>query len=769
MAADFTNTPLSLEVNNGELTIKDGLLELFTRDDMYNQFGEQEIIVEWSQSGEIQSHSFTPDVSWSGSTETILVFGLNDSPANFNGSQTVTNLYVAAPAASVSSYKIVQLWDDDTAPGAIRIEDDLANQYSLAELIEAVAPTATQLKISTGAGPFVTLEADVDKDGGSNKWIQLLDNESDGGYDEFGDLGLGSFTGSVGMYADVSPNVEITTILDENDNVVYGGDAPAGVIMDITQYEVVDSQAIRLLDSNGDAILWQAFIDDFSGQVDAPQAGVHGLTITINGYELEKMFGGEDGAEEIQFLDAYNSPAFSPSMPSPGTTGSVDSAFTFELSGSGSSSSGGSAEDTMTSGEDSTGGSATVTDLDENAEDGIVGLVSNLVDQQLANELAEDIAIEQQLIDDAIALMNTDNGNDMEYLEAVTEAFENYLEQAHPAQVQLIVGVLAALHDLMEEAVEWSALESARDKIELRKVEVDNALDSMELQTLNKILNRFAQNNQGATVDKAFIQGLLADSSGDYLIGLYHNDGTYSYADGVAVGGGAAGAAIVFQVKVTALRKALDDMDAMKLAQDPIFEQALDDAAVAWSQDFKADFAFVYDSSRVANDKDVAYYMDSTINSDTGIEVGIERRLADGVVDGGGDAIDVVSGSTQLGGEGVYWLSTETDDVAVNDPSTDTATGTADDYSAFQFQPRAADGSDIGAPIGVGGQLPPGTAVQQVRDGGQLHHSGGTTPSTAFVDVSNKFFRGGFAELEQAILLKHSLKKDPATGTYSER
>ena len=461
------------------------------------------------------------------------------------------------------------------------------------------------------------------------------------------------------------------------------------------------------------------------------------------------------GAEVVQLVE-FNGPSF------------MDFTELYSVGGSSSSSSSSSMADTFASDADATGGSATIAELEDNAEDGIAGYVHNLSPTAMCDEFTDALSDEQQLLDDAIVLFNTDNGSDQQFMEQVTDAFENYINEAHPVIVQVMVGVLSALHSSSEKMVAWSALESARDTILNRKADLDVCLDQMELTTITKILSRFTMNIEGqngtaaSPIDKAYVQSLIPDGQGKYKIALVMNDGQGAIADGSYPS-----TQKVLDVDVTALRKALDAADTRLHGvggADDVFQGELDEATEEWSEAFNADAAFIYDSRRAANAQDVAYYNDA--------QDGLARRTEDRVFGEGGDVIPMttpIAENHQLGEEMVYWLSSDASgDVASDDPNWSASGTSQDDYALKEFSPRDITGAEItpGLKVPVGDQLPAGTVIQAVRDGGQAQKAGTVTVS---VDAGLKKFGGGFEELEKAILLRHSLKKDPVSGEYSER
>jgi len=376
--------------------------------------------------------------------------------------------------------------------------------------------------------------------------------------------------------------------------------------------------------------------------------------------------------------------------------------------------------DTFTSADDGASNSpASVAPLDDNAEDGIIGHLQDLLENDICDALTSDIAPEQQLIDDMIALINVDNGADAQFAEDVTDAMEGYIEAAHPALVQSMLAMVEMLHNSNEELVEWSYLKHMRDLVEIRRAALDTCLDDQKTLGLAKVLNRlFAQVGGTTVVSEADLvaspptggvtegDGTNGFSAGQFFVDVNHPDGNGGY--------------ITAKIPVTSIRKALLNLAAKRLAAATAFDDARDAAAVDWSEDFKNEFLFEYDSLRTANAQDASF--DNTITI--------------------GD---------QLGQSAVYAIASDTsDDVASAEAEYDTAGSTDDDYPTGAKSVMARDASDAElSRVSVGGVFPANSVDQ----------SGAS--------LAGKTFGGGFDELRVQILIKHSLKE--VSGNLVER
>ena len=334
------------------------------------------------------------------------------------------------------------------------------------------------------------------------------------------------------------------------------------------------------------------------------------------------------------------------SGPSAGFNGTVISATPAVAPAAGSP----QAFDTLTSaGDNASSNAASVTPLDDNSEDGIVGHLHDLLENDICDAFANDIAPEQQMLDDMISLINVDNGADAQFAEDITDAMESYIEAAHPALVQSMLGMIEMLHNSNEELVEWSFLKHMRDLVEARRAALDTCLDDQKSLGLDKVLNRlFAQVGASVTVTEADLvaspptggvtegDGTNGFAVGEYFVDVNHPDGSGGY--------------IAAKIPVTSMRKALLNLSNKRTVAETAFNDARDAAAVNWSEDFKNEFLFEYDSLRTANAQDASF--DNTITI--------------------GD---------QLGQSAVYAIASDTsDDVASAEAEYDTAGSTDDDY-----------------------------------------------------------------------------------------
>ena len=189
-----------------------------------------------------------------------------------------------------------------------------------------------------------------------------------------------------------------------------------------------------------------------------------------------------------------------------------------------------SIENTNDSGENQVTGSASVSTFVDNPAqgEGIVGPLSNLADQAICNEFTTTLAPEQQLLDDIISIINTDNGDDAVFVESVTSAMEDYLDEAHPAMVQAIYSMIEMVHLSNEELVEWSVLKAARDAMEARKAELETCLDDKRDEGLNKVLNRLGALVSGTTVDLAYLEGLQSPATASVdVVSIADTDGVF--------------------------------------------------------------------------------------------------------------------------------------------------------------------------------------------------------------------------------------------------
>ena len=372
---------------------------------------------------------------------------------------------------------------------------------------------------------------------------------------------------------------------------------------------------------------------------------------------------------------------------------------------------GSSAEDTVSSGEDnvSAPGNASVTPLDDNDDNGIVGYLQDLAEGQICDAFTQDIQPEQDLIDNMIALINADNGADEQFATDITEAMEDYLESAHPAMVQAIVGMIEMLDASNEELVEWSVLKRARDLMELRKAELDTCLDERRDEGFDKVVSRLAAiaapGQQLQTVAD-FIA--LAAQAAPHTV-------TVEMADG-------AGGTIQSTVDITSLVKGLKRLQDVRTQKDADFLLATQEATEEWSEAFKAEFLFKYDGRRVANQRDVDY-ADATEGVGNhsvalGVEIGEERVYVLAT-----DQTDNVSGAVAA-----YWAA---------DPFKD------DNYQSWSIKAHDQNGAEVAS-----GNYAGTDHEDRVKVGDQF--PGALNSSTVFtqggVDISGEIFGGGLAE-----------------------
>ena len=389
-----------------------------------------------------------------------------------------------------------------------------------------------------------------------------------------------------------------------------------------------------------------------------------------------------------------------------------------------------SSEDTVTSGEDNVTGSssATVTPLDDNSEDGIVGYLQDLSEGDICDAFTNDIAPEQQMLDDMIALINQDNGADEQFATDITEAMENYLEAAHPALVQAIVGMIDMMDKSNEELVEWSVLKAARDLMEARKAGLDTCLDERRDQGLAKVLNRIAAIAAPGTA-LTYADILALPDQAQHTVTVEMSDGTAS-------------GKIQSTVDITSLVKGLKHLAQVRNDADDVFVEDTQTATREWSEAFKSEFLFKYDGQRAANQRDVDY-ADS-------VEGG-----GDGSAGSGG-----ISVGQLVGEERVYVLATDqTDNVSgVATPAYWAADSTTpgeqqDNYQSWSIQAKDASGVDVPSGLYTGDA----DHENRVKVGDAFPALSSTQGGVAIAALK---FGGGFAELVEAIKWKHGMKLD---------
>jgi len=390
-------------------------------------------------------------------------------------------------------------------------------------------------------------------------------------------------------------------------------------------------------------------------------------------------------------------------------------------------------EDTVTSGEDNVTGSsnASVAGLDDNSENGIVGYLQDLNEGDICDAFTNDIAPEQQLLDDMIALINADNGADEQFATDITEAMEDYLEAAHPALVQAIVGMIDMMDKSNEELVEWSVLKTARDLMEARKAGLDTCLDERRDAGLDKVLTRLdAIASPGQPLTRAAILALPVQSQHTVTVEMDNGNG------GV----------IQSTVDITSLVKAIKHLRDVRQDQDDLFVENTQKATREWSEAFKSEFLFKYDGQRTANQRDVDH--------------------ADAEA-GGGAGSGGISVGQVIGEERVYVLATDqTDNVSgVATPAYWAADSTTpgeqqDNYQSWSIQPKDASGANILSGLYSGDADHAG----RVKVGDAFPALSSTQGGVAIATLP---FGGGFAELVEAIKWKHGMKLD-VNGDFKE-
>ena len=226
---------------------------------------------------------------------------------------------------------------------------------------------------------------------------------------------------------------------------------------------------------------------------------------------------------------------------------------------------------------------ASVRPLDDNSEDGIIGHLHDLGDGAICDSFIADFR-RAELLDEMVALINMDNGADAQFAESITDAMEDYIESAHPALVQSMLGMIEMLHNSNEELVEWSILKQMRDLVELRRQELDTCLDDQKTIGLDKVLSRLFAQVDGVQVGESDLvasplpaggpvkegDGSNGFNAGQFFVDVNHPDGEGGY--------------IAAKIEVTAMRKALMNLAAKRTAAGLAFDSARDAAAVQWSR-----------------------------------------------------------------------------------------------------------------------------------------------------------------------------------------
>lgn len=342
--------------------------------------------------------------------------------------------------------------------------------------------------------------------------------------------------------------------------------------------------------------------------------------------------------------------------------------------------------------------------FDDNPNNKIPGLVSDLSDGELTQKFIDDLSQEQELIDQIVAHMNEDNGSDAQFLQAVEDAFSQ-LSDPHPAYVQFIVGLMFAFHDGITAQEEWGIFKRNLEDVYNRRTASSQSLSEKKKNLIDSMATSLWDVQQvPSSFDSDFIMSLSPQTDKRYVITFYVDSlGQYQVSEG-DLSGTVQQPAVVDATEIRKIVERVESTEA-RLAQE--LDSSVEESRLYWKKTFDVDVAFLYNSKRLSQGADVT--------------LGLTNY-----------------GDRFAGGLKLFYISED---------------------DTMMYQPRDVAGNKIGAPLPVGSLLPARTALRKLVN----------NEIVSYVIPSGVVFGGGSAELEQAILNRHYLKKNPTTGTYEKR
>ena len=326
---------------------------------------------------------------------------------------------------------------------------------------------------------------------------------------------------------------------------------------------------------------------------------------------------------------------------------------------------------------------------------------TNLLNDIDVEQICEriDLAQEQELLDQVISYYNQDTGLDQQFLDRVEQAISNF--DCHPMYVQVVVGVMSALHSEATNSENWNVFRYKMENIYDRKSSSSQIVETREEEGILQIATSLWNLPEVPT-------GLTANSilsASSNFITLYYAGEELLYVEGdqsdTIVGA-------ISVVDISMIKSLISRLRNKQESSDSILENSIKTTKKYWSAKMEPDAAFIYDSKKNGNIRTFA-------------------------------------------GAALFYIS---DDSIDRVKKTELSHG--DEVNTKMYQPRDVKGNKIGSPIPIGGILPTRTTLRKMVDGRIV----------SYLVPSGVIFGGGFEELEQAILDRHSLVKDPTTGNY---